>query len=362
MSELDTGAAEAAVPTNDVAPVAAPADTAQAAELDMDATLAAAYDKATSEPARGDDGKFKSTKEPTAVEEGAEPAPADTAEDQTSPEAEGTEPAKPAIEPPVSWSREVREKWAAIPPDVQEYIARRETEAHGQISRLGQQVKAFEPVAKTLEQHRSTFERNGMSYDKGIEALLNAQAMLDTDARSAIHMLAQTYGVDLGAPANDQPAQSRETLALRTEIEQLKRQIAETRTDVNASKAEKAAAAQAALEQEVTEFAKTAPYFKEVEDEVVAQIAAIRARHPELAARQLLERAYKNAVKVDDTISAKVEADRKAEEAKKAREQATKAKTVASLNVKSAQQARPAPKSIDEDLSAVWDNIQSRAS
>ena len=362
MSEELTGAAEAAVPTNDVAPATeAPQSPAEALDADLDATLAAAYDKATSEPARGEDGKFVSTKEPPAVEPD-EGAPAETkAEDQTSPDAEEPEPAKPAIEPPVSWSREMRDKWTALPPEAQAYIAQRESEAHSQISRLGQQVKAFEPVAKTLEQYRTTFERNGLSYDKGLEALLAAQSMLDANPRAAILEIARTYGVDLGAqaPANDD---ARLVLSLQSQVAELQRQIAETRTDVNAGKAEKVAAAQAALEQEVTEFAKTAPYFKEVEDEVVAQIAAIRTRHPELTHRQLLERAYKNAVRVDETISAKIEADRKAEEAKKAREQAEKAKKVASLNVKSSSQARPASRSIDDDLAAVYDRIQSRAS
>lgn len=370
MSELDTGAAPAAVPTTDVAPTPAPEATtaapetrAEPSEASLDDILSAAYDKATSEPVRGPDGKFVSTKEPEAVEPEGE-APADAAvDDQTSPDTAQAEPEKPAIDPPVSWSREVREKWASIPPDLQEYIARRETEAHGQISRLGQQVKAIEPVARTLEQYKGTFERNGMNYEQGLQALLAAQQMLDTNPRAAILEIARTYGVDLaGAQNSNEPAPPRELLALQSEIVELKRQLAETRTDVQSDKARKEQERLAALESEVETFAKAQPYFRDVEAEVVQIIPVLRASEPGLSERQLLEKAYQKAIRLNDAVFAKVEAERKAKAAKEAAEKAAKAKNVSALNVKSNTAARPAALSIEDELAAAYDRIQSRAS
>lgn len=366
MSEELTGAAEAAIPTNDVVPAAAPvqeapASPAEPAEASLDDILSAAYDKANSEPERGPDGKFVSTKEPEAVEpEDAAPVEAQ-AEDQTSPEAETPEPAKPAIEPPASWSREVREKWASVPPDVQEYIARRETEAHGQISRLGQQVKAFEPVTRTLEQYKGTFERNGLGYDKGLEALLAAQSMLDANPRAAILEIARTYGVDLGATAStDSPG--RDTLALQAQVAELQRQIAETRTDVRSTREKEEQARLAALESEVETFAKANTYFRDVEAEVVQIIPVLRSQEPGLSERQLLEKAYSKAVRLNDAVWAKVQAEKQAKAAKEAAEKAAKAQKVQSLNVKSNTAARPAARSLEDDLAATFDRIQSRAS
>ena len=156
MSEELTGAVDAAIPTNPVAPVEAPAapeTPAQSTEPSVEQMLGDIYDKANGEPLRGADGKFASRepKEPETVEPEAAPVEAKT-NDQNVPDAEKAEPATPAIDPPVSWSREMREKWTGLPPEAQQYIAQRESEAHSQISRLGQQVKAIEPVVKTLEQ------------------------------------------------------------------------------------------------------------------------------------------------------------------------------------------------------------------
>jgi hypothetical protein len=376
MSDEITGAVDAAIPTNPVAPVEAPAapeTPAQSTEPSVEEMLGDIYDKANGEPLRGPDGKFASRepKEIDAVEPDAAPVEA-TTNDQNVPDTEKTEPAAPAIDPPVSWSREVREKWAAIPPDVQQYIAQRETEAHGQISRLGQQVKALEPVAKTLEQYRPTFERNGMDYASGIDALLAAQAMLDVNPRAAILEIAKTYGVDLGAEqAQYEPVRgddgryvspSRESLAMQAKIAELERQIAETRTDVVSTKQREAEQRQAALQSEVEAFAKANPYFNEVEADIAELIPVIRAREPGLSERQILQKAYDKAIRVNDGTFAKIEADRKAKEAAEAKKKADEAKKVSSMNVKTGVTERPTERDVRDLLSSTYDRIQSRAS
>lgn len=365
MNELENVAAPEAVATDTAAPVTeAPQTPVEADEPSLTDILSDAYDKATREPTRGPDGKFVSTKEPEAVEEASDdaaPAEAQT-EDQTSPEAETVEPAKPAIDPPTSWSREMRDKWSALPPEAQEYIARRESEAHTQISRLGQQVKSFEPIAKTLEQYRSTFERNGMDYARGLEALLAAQSMLDVNPRAAILEIARAYGVDLGASDSTESLPDRQTLALQAEIAELKRQIAETRTDVVSRKEQERQAREAALQSEIDAFAKANPYFAELEADIAALIPVLRSQSPELSERQLLERAYQKAARINDNVFAKIEAERKAKEAEEARKKAAEAKKVASLNVKTTTTAKPAARDWVDDLAAAYDRAQSRAS
>ena len=246
---------------------------------------------------------------------------------------------------------------------MQQYIAQRETEAHSQISRLGQQVKALEPVAKTLEQYRPTFERNGMDYASGIDALLAAQAMLDVNPRAAILEIARTYGVDLGAePTQSEAGPTRETLAMQAKIAELERQIAETRTDVVSTKQREAEQRQAALQSEVEAFAKANPYFTDVEADIALMIPVVRAQSPELSERQILEVAYKFATRVNDGTFAKIEADRKAKEAAEAKKKADEAKKVSSMNVKTGVTARPTERDVRDLLSSTYDRIQSRAS
>ncbi len=364
MSDLETGAVDAATPAPDVVAVV-PETTQEAPQTagpTVDELLSEAYDKSVGEPLRGPDGKFIAKDSETV--EPVEAAPVEAqAEDQTSPEAVEPEPAKPAIEPPVSWSREMRDKWSSLPPEAQQYIAQRESEAHGQISRLGQQVKTFEPVAKTLEQYKGTFERNGMDYAKGLEALLAAQSMLDVNPRAAILEIARAYGVDLGAePSSNEAMPPREVLALQAEVMELKRQIAETRTDVVSQKQREQEQRQAALQSEVEAFAKANPFFEDVQDDIAKLIPVIRADEPSLSERQILQKAYDKAIRFNDAAFAKLEADRKAKEAEAAKLKAVEAKKVSSLNVKTSTAARPAARSIEDALSAEYDRITSRAS
>lgn len=362
MIENETVVAEAPA-TETAAPISeAPAPAEKPDTFDMDAVLSEAFDRANAEPQpRGPDGKFVSTKEPEAVEETATeavaPAEAQT-EDQTSPEAVEPEPAAPAIEPPVSWSREMRDKWSSLPPEAQEYIARRESEAHGQISRLGQQVRALEPVAKTLEQYKGTFERNGMSYADGLNALLAAQAMLDVNPRAAILEIARSYGVDLGAEANTNDANpTRETLALQAKIVEQERQIAELRNAVQPLKQRFEESDNQAIQNEIADWSKDKPYFNELRSEMAAYASVVEQQNPGISTRKLLEKSYDLALRANDAIWQKIEGERRAKAAAEAKAKADQAKKVASLNVKSNTQARPAARTIDDDLASTWDRI-----
>ncbi len=366
MSDLETGAVDAAVPTPDV--VAVVPEAAQEAPQtpvgpSLDEVLSQTYDKASGEPLRGPDGKFVS-KEPETVEEAVEAAPVEAqAEDQTSPEAETPEPAAPAIEPPVSWSREMRDKWSALPPEAQQYIAQRESEAHSQISRLGQQVKAFEPVAKVLEQYKGTFERNGRDFVSGVEALLIAQSMIDENPRAAIYEIARSVGVDLGAePLQNESLPSREVLALQAEVRELKHQIAETRTDVVSSKQREQEQQSAALQAEITALGEKLPYFNEVREHMARIVNAYQLDEQGWPVSKIIEWAYDKATRLDDNVWSKIQAERKAKEAAEAKKKAEDAKRVGSLNVKTSTAARPAARSIDDALAAEFDRITSRAS
>jgi hypothetical protein len=363
MSDLETGAVDAATPAPDVVAVV-PETTQEAPQTagpTVDELLSEAYDKSVGEPLRGPDGKFIAKDSETV--EPVEAAPVEAQVEDQPPEVGEVKPETPAIDPPVSWSSEMKAKWATLDPGVQEYVAGMERDARAHISRLGQQVKTFEPVAKTLEQYKGTFERNGMDYAKGLEALLAAQSMLDVNPRAAILEIARAYGVDLGAePSSNEAMPPREVLALQAEVMELKRQIAETRTDVVSQKQREQEQRQAALQSEVEAFAKANPFFEDVQDDIAKLIPVIRADEPSLSERQILQKAYDKAIRFNDAAFAKLEADRKAKEAEAAKLKAVEAKKVSSLNVKTSTAARPAARSIEDALSAEYDRITSRAS
>lgn len=334
MSELETGTAEAASPAEAVVESQPAAPTPEApAEVDRDAELLAIYNKHN--PQRGPDGKFQS-RNPVEPSEGA---PETTVEGQPPSEATA-EPAAPAIPAPNSWPAEMKAKWDTLPPDAREYIAKRESEAHQTISRMGQQVSAQKPVADLLEQNRAIFERNGMDYQTGIKTLLNAQVALETNPVHAIQQLAQAYGVDLGLFSNGaQPAENGGQITLlQRQIADLQRQLQDTSTRVQTREQQEQLSQQQALEAQVNDFLKDKPDFAKLEDDVLAILPAIKAKNPGASPKEALALAYEQAQWLNpETRAAKLEADRKAAEAKaaeEARKRASEAKNAGRANVK----------------------------
>ena len=70
---------------------------------------------------------------------------------------------QPIIEPPRSWTKEARERFAALPRETQEYIAAREQERDREVRRsqneAAEQRKAFEAQRQAAEQARLQYEQ-----------------------------------------------------------------------------------------------------------------------------------------------------------------------------------------------------------
>lgn len=321
-----------------------PVETSQVndAPPDIDSDLQAIWDKHN--PARDGGGKFVSTK---------------PVEDQ-SPEPVAPEPAQPAIQAPVSWSAEMKAKFGTLPPDVQEYLNKRDSETHSAITRLGQQVKQTEPLTQILEQNRDTFTKYGLKFEDGIIALLKAQRELETNGPAAIQHLAREFGVDLSqfaAPQEGEGQPNREVAALNAKFAHLERQLNETSSRVMTREQREAEQTRQSLEALITEFAKTKPDYAEIEDDLASLIPVVKARNPGLSNKEILEAAYEQAQWINpDRRARKLEADKKAAEAKAAedaRKKATDAKRLQSINVRTGDRAREAPKSVDDELSAI---------
>lgn len=353
MSETENGAALAA-------PDAGTVESATPNEsVSWETTAESVGDKLF--PEREPSGQFKGDDKPAPAEgeTPAEPKP------KASPAAASPEPATPAIAAPQSLPAELKADLEKAPPALQSWIAKREAESHQRISELGQQVKSFEPIRQQLEPLRQVSQRNGVSEGEGLQRLLAANDYLEKDAPAAIKWLAEAYGVDLGATSTTPgEGQGSETTALKAEIASLRRQVGETHNTVMARVNAEKATAQASLAKLVNDFA-SAPEradFKDVEQDVVAHIAAIRAAEPDLEPTKLLEKAYDAARWANPVTRAKMlESQRKVEETKREEEtkaKAAQAKRAGNLNVKSGSGASPAKKGTWEDtVSAVADRV-----
>lgn len=365
MSEaLDMGTAPAASPAEAVAApavetTAAPVAETKAAPIErtLDEELAAVYERSTTGRERDESGRFVG-KNTEAVEPDAAPA---TELEGQAPEAQGAETATPSIPAPHSWPAEMKAKWDALPPETREFVAKRESEAHQTISRMGQQVKAIQPVAETLEQYRDVFQRNNMDFQSGVKALLNAQVMLEQNPVSAIQHLANAYGVDLPKLYGGQDGQGSgqpQIAALEAHVRNLTQQINElSQRDQTRVQRDTASQLQT-LESVVADFTKDKPDFDTIEADVMAMIPHIRQQKPGASPQELLTEAYDRATWVNPEARARrLEAERKANEAKaaeEARKRADMAKKSASLNVRSSQSSQGDNKPLDVELAEIY--------
>lgn len=277
----------------------------------------------------------------------------------------------PKVSAPASMPKELADKFAAAPPEVQKFIADREAESHKAISNLGRQIKSLEPVAQVLEQNRATFERNGTTYEQGLSALIAAQNALDQNPENGIAYLAQTYGVDLrglvakiyGGQADTGLGPDPEVLALKSELQQIKRQAEFERSQQAAQHRAASEARQVqerqSYESRIDAFAKDKPDFYNVAPDVLANIAAIQQTNPQISPDELISQAYERAIwanpKTREGQMKQAEAKRLAEAAK----QATEAKRANGINVRGVPKSAD-PANMDDDLRAIFRKNQAR--
>ena len=379
MSDIQTSAAPAA-------PEAAViANTTPEAPVSISDTMAEVYEKhyPNERVARADSGKFQS-KTPTesfseskdtglykSKAEGAEAAePADEINQEPVAEAAETvavEPPKPSSKPrPQSWSAELDQWWSELPPERQDFLLKRETEAHQKITQLGTKATAAEKYAAIIDRHRQIIGQNNPELE--IENLLQTKAALLRDPQGSIKWLADQLGVDLSRFAQaqiggEQPAENDQIRSLSQQVALLQRQLGETHQRLTAREQHEMQSREQSLANTVADFAKDKDYWPDIESEVLAQVYALKAKHPDKDPKEVLKEAHDRAVKLNDEVSAKLnKAKRDKEAADKAAEEKRKAdaaKKLASLNPKSSSGNSPkaAFKSFEAEMADVYDKV-----
>src|SRR5262249_50155888 len=142
-----------------------PAEQREGADKALDNELRAGWHK--NHPDRAADGRFGSRGGAAATDGANVVAAHDQTNSAGEPQEASSEPAAPAIDAPHSWPAEMKAKWAAVPPDIQAHIAKRETEAHQAITRSGRQVKELERRVQAQAPHDRVVTSHEQKYETG---------------------------------------------------------------------------------------------------------------------------------------------------------------------------------------------------
>ncbi|MCE2759747.1 MAG: hypothetical protein LW713_01720 [Acetobacteraceae bacterium] len=290
---------------------------------------------------RGDDGRFK------ARDTAPEPAPETPDQPET---AKAAEPQAEAIEPPSSWSAEVKAKWATLPPDVQRYVLDRESQTHKAITEKGQRASLYDAIEQAIGENKTALVAEYGDIPRAVQMLVNVSTQAGRDPLRFIEWFAGQRGIDLRAHFAGQAGQPAAPVdpmqnALMSEVTQLKQQI-ELQSTISQFEQAKDASGK-----------PLRPHFADVRLDMGRLIAS--------GAAQGLEDAYTKAVRINDAVWAKVQAAEEAERAAKAKAdaaaKAADAKKAASINMRSrgAVSGSPGkPQDIRSSLEAAYRQIQ----
>lgn len=296
------------------------------------------------------------------------------------PENTAPEPAQssPAIDAPNSWSADAKAKWNTLPPDVQTYIAQRESDAHKAITQSGNELKAYQPIRQVAEHYRGYYAPGQEAQFFG--ALAQANAALEHDPVGTLRHLIEHYRIDPAQLTGSKPPQAQTTdpilgddlfrdIRLDKEVLPLVQAMA---NELRQVKGQLTARQQAEAEQRKTEasraisdFSKDKTDFAELHDDIVREVSMM---DPRLPMEKRLADAYDRARWANPANRQRIlDEQRKAEAAKAQKELAEKqaaAKKHISANVRTGAAASTIPagqKWNDESaLSALYDRIASR--
>ena len=257
------------------------------------------------------------------------------------------EAAKPEpLAPPEGFADKALVDWNRLPRSVQEGI----------LSRVQTPEPApADPYVDAARNLRGAFEQHGLIPERALPEIVGAWQQLLANPREVLPELARRMGVDLGQPAQPQPQEQQQWVdpalqPLHDKIAALERQLEDRNRREQAAQAAETQRTTAELMKKIDDFAKDKPDFKLVRADMGAIMTATGIED--------LQELYDRAIWANpQTRAARIEAERKAEEAKRAAE-AEKARKAAVINVKSDSRANPAPaRTARETMEQVYDAI-----
>lgn len=329
-------------------------------------TMADAYDKAmatdapsappqsadpASAPPRDAQGRFVA-----ATTDPAKPADMSQADETTPPAAEipaetpVAEVTAPIVEPPHAWPQTAKDAFAKLPADVQQTLAQHEAERDKGFNAKLQESHAARQVAEafeaTVRPYLPIIQSEGGTPIAAVQQLLATAVQIRQNPAATIAQLAHQFNVDLTALASGQyqPPQVDPVLA----DAQRRLNALESQRAMEKQQAEQQQISQAQTEVDAFKASGKAPHFESVREDMAVLIKEGRCA--------TLQDAYDKAIRMNDGIWQKAQAEKVAAEAKR---KADEAKRASIVNVRSAPAvtASAKPGSVAETMSATYDRL-----
>lgn len=258
--------------------------------------------------------------------------------------------------PPASWKKDYHEVWMSADPKMREYAWQREEQMKRGVEPLLSKAQFADAMQEALEPYMDTIRGLGMSPDKAVAALAQADHTLRNSPPEQkmqyFMQLAQSYGINLGQ-AQAQPQQSIDPM-----VYQLQNELNRVRGEVMGWKQQQEMAQNQQLLNEINDFSAKAEHFEEARPTMIQLLQS--------GVAETLEDAYDKAIRLDSALFDRVQQARQAEvNAKKAadKDRAAKSARAAAVSVRgSTPGTNTAPKATSrrEMLMEALDEVSTR--
>lgn len=302
-----------------------------------------------------DDEPLKEAEELPLAAKPEAPTPTDQAKDSP--------PAAPDDKAPDTWTKEGKERWAGLPPELKAEVRKREADIAKFVGESQPALNVAKGFEKVMEPYLPLLTQHKINPWDHTANLLKAHATMvfgRPDEKIAVfRQLALDAGIDVAGLKNEGTSAADNPLVqhiqqLQSRINQLEQGVTGVTSSVQAARA-------AELESSVLAFAQdeeSHPFFYEVVEDIQHLIKT--------GAAATLEKAYEVAILANPLTRQKMiekeVAKRTAVDTAAARDRAEKAKKAASGNVRANGSGRAAssPTSLDDTLKEALANIHSR--
>ncbi|NBD11824.1 hypothetical protein [Corallococcus silvisoli] len=298
-----------------------------------------------------------------ALSEGAQEGAATAAKPAS--QESGAKPAVPPVKAPQSWRPDAREKWAALPPEVQQEVSRREREMAVTIQQTAQHRKVAEGFQQVVQPYAGMIQAEGGDPFKAVGSLLQTAAALRTappaHRAQLVANIVKTYGVPLedldAALAGQAPAQGQPQASQHLDPEAIARQVQERVLHSVQQQRQSAMSARAKQEADVFLGSGEAEFIDDVRNDI-ADILELNARR---GVEVSLKDAYKRACEMHPEVSKVLKQREQAQQANAAQASTQRARTAAS-SVVTTPAGPPGPKddSLRGMIETAWASTSGR--
>jgi hypothetical protein len=218
---------------------------------------------------------------------------------------------------PSSWKKDYEEHWGKLDPTLQDYIQQREADYAKGVSTYKNQWDSAQPLIRAIEPFAPILQQHNIDPAQWISNLGRAHSVLALGSpeqkQQMFAQLANDYGVSLNEVGGGYADPQFSLIA--QELNQIKNQWNQFQTQQERTE-------QASLQNEIQSFSTDKPYFDEVRETMAGLLQAGMAND--------LQSAYDKAIRLNDNISQKVQAEQahKSESDRQAKLASAKAKAL----------------------------------